>query len=133
MTPRVPPIKCQGIKTKLVPTLKSICPNDFDGVRIEPFCGSCVVALNLLPQKAILADTNKHIINFYRSIQSGAIDAVSVREHLQKEGALLEKYDTAHYLEVRQRFNTDFQCFRLSFSQSFLFQWLDAFQSERFI
>lgn len=68
-----------------------------------------MVALNLLPQKAILADTNKHIINLYRSIQSGAITATSVREHLVTEGAILEKHGADHYMEIRKRFNSDFQ------------------------
>ena len=49
MATLVPPIKCQGIKTKLVPTLKKIVPDDIEGRWIEPFCGSGVVPLNLRP------------------------------------------------------------------------------------
>lgn len=52
----VPPIKCQGIKTKLVPWIKAIVPDDFDGRWIEPFMGSGVVAFNLRPKRALLAD-----------------------------------------------------------------------------
>ena len=33
----VPPIKCQGIKTKLVPFIKEKVRRDPDGVWIEPF------------------------------------------------------------------------------------------------
>ena len=36
----VPPIKSQGIKTKLVPWIQSILPSDFDGTWIEPFMGT---------------------------------------------------------------------------------------------
>ena len=43
---KVPPIKCQGIKTKLVPWIKSIVPTDIEGRWIEPFMGSGVVAFN---------------------------------------------------------------------------------------
>lgn len=68
MTTLVPPIKCQGIKTKLVPKITNCLPEDIVGWWIEPFCGSCVVALNVQPQHAILTDTNHHIIAFYRAI-----------------------------------------------------------------
>ena len=32
----VPPIKSQGIKTKLVPWIKSVVPDNFSGTWIEP-------------------------------------------------------------------------------------------------
>lgn len=66
----VPPIKCQGIKTKLVPFIFSSVKWDApDGVRwIEPFLGSGVVAFNLAPEHALLADSNRHIIGFYQAI-----------------------------------------------------------------
>ena len=69
----VPPIKCQGIKTKLVPFIfSSITWKATDGARwIEPFLGSGVVTFNLMPKRALLADTNIHIINLYKAIQSG--------------------------------------------------------------
>ena len=56
----VPPIKSQGIKTKLVPWIHSILPKQFDGVWVEPFMGTGVVAFNLAPQRAFLCDTNPH-------------------------------------------------------------------------
>jgi DNA adenine methylase len=65
MKVNVPPIKSQGIKTKLVPWIKSIVPADFDGLWIEPFMGTGVVAFNIAPKRALLCDTNPHLINFY--------------------------------------------------------------------
>src|SRR5205814_766906 len=67
----VPPVKCQGIKTKLVPfILENIRWSESETGRwIEPFLGSGVVAFNFAPQKALLADTNSHIIKLYQSIQ----------------------------------------------------------------
>ncbi|MGZ8190609.1 MAG: DNA adenine methylase [Methylococcaceae bacterium] len=56
----VPPIKSQGIKTKLVPWIQGIIPTDFDGVWIEPFMGTGAVAFNVTPNRAILCDTNPH-------------------------------------------------------------------------
>jgi DNA adenine methylase len=75
-----PPIKCQGIKTKLVPfILASLRWNGEGGRWIEPFIGSGIVALNLVPQRALLADTNKHIIGFYQAIQRGEMSRESAR------------------------------------------------------
>lgn len=104
----VPPIKCQGIKTKLVPFL-------FSSIRwaatskarwIEPFLGSGVVALNLAPERALLTDTNRHLIEFYKAIQSGTLNRTTVRDFLVCEGQKLEAGGADHYYEVRQRFNS---------------------------
>jgi DNA adenine methylase len=52
MPPVVPPIKCQGIKTKLAGEIKRLAQvQEFDRW-VEPFCGSCVVALNVQPKRA---------------------------------------------------------------------------------
>ncbi|MGI8935615.1 MAG: DNA adenine methylase, partial [Phormidesmis sp.] len=48
-------------------------PPNADGRWIEPFVGSGVVALNLSAERAILADTNKHIIKLYQDIQKGEL------------------------------------------------------------
>jgi DNA adenine methylase len=72
---------------------------------IEPFCGSCVVALNLQPQKALLADNNIHIIQFYRDIQSRLINPGTAKEYLVEQGQQLKSRGEAYYYEVRERFN----------------------------
>ena len=64
----VPPIKSQGIKTKLVPWIFDLAPKNYDRW-IEPFLGTGVVAFNSGAKKAILNDSNPHIINFYKGIQ----------------------------------------------------------------
>jgi len=101
----VPPIKCQGIKTKLVPWVRAIIPTDFDGTWIEPFMGSGVVAFNIRPKKAILGDTNPHLIAFYQAVSDKKITAASVRQFLEKEGAELLRTGGEHYYTVRERFN----------------------------
>ncbi|MCA1904412.1 MAG: Dam family site-specific DNA-(adenine-N6)-methyltransferase [Cyanobacteria bacterium KgW148] len=101
----VPPIKCQGIKTKLVPWIKTIIPADFDGRWIEPFMGSGVVVFNVRPPKALLADSNPHLINFYQSIAKGEITAAVTRQFLEKEGAELLRSKGEYYYSVRERFN----------------------------
>ena len=101
----VPPIKCQGIKTKLVPVILELVPRQIEGKWIEPFCGSGVVALNAHPQRALLADTNQYIIALYRAIQGGDITPGKVRAFLEEEGKKLSVHGTEHYMEVRARFN----------------------------
>lgn len=104
---QVPPIKSQGIKTKLVPWIKSIVPSEFEGRWVEPFMGTGVVAFNLAPKYALLCDTNPHLINFYDEIKKGKITGEIVRKYLEEEGAkLLEKGDE-YYYAVRERFNKE--------------------------
>jgi DNA adenine methylase len=68
--PLVPPLECQGIKTKLVGAIRRIAQaRDFDRW-VEPFCGSCVVAFNVQPKKALLSDSNIHIVRLYQEIQN---------------------------------------------------------------
>lgn len=106
----VPPIKSQGIKTKLVPWIMDLAPK-VKGRWIEPFLGTGVVAFNSGYKKAILNDSNPHIINFYKQIQSGEITAPRMKNYLETEGAILSTagdngYD--HYRLVKNRFNSDF-------------------------
>ncbi|MDO5577252.1 MAG: Dam family site-specific DNA-(adenine-N6)-methyltransferase [Fibrobacter sp.] len=104
----VPPIKSQGIKTKLVPWIEDVLPK-FSGRWIEPFLGTGVVAFNVNSPKALLNDSNPHLISFYKKIQEGCITPSSVRDYLEKEGRLLavaENSGYEHYLKIRTRFNS---------------------------
>ena len=101
----IPPIKCQGIKTKLVPWIQAVIPSDFDGRWIEPFMGSGVVAFNICPKRAILADSNPHLINFYAAIAEKTVTSITVRRFLEKEGSRLLDSGGDHYYTVRERFN----------------------------
>lgn len=100
----VPPIKSQGIKTRLVPWISSIVPNDI-GRWIEPFMGTGVVAFNLAPKRALLCDTNPHLIAFYQGIATGEITPERVRHYLETEGARLSEKGESHYYAIRDRFN----------------------------
>jgi DNA adenine methylase len=104
---KVPPIKCQGIKTKLVPFIfDSISWEPARDARwIEPFLGSGVVAMNLAPERALVSDANPHIINFYKAIQRGDVNPSNAREFLASEGEKLAARGSDHYYEVRERFN----------------------------
>ena len=106
-SPLVPPIKCQGIKTKLVPAIRDIAETREYFRWIEPFCGSCVVALNVQPEKALLCDSNAHIIHLYKNIQNHTITPAIVKDYLTSEGEKLKKQGERYYYEVRTRFNAD--------------------------
>jgi DNA adenine methylase len=104
----IPPIKSQGIKTKLVPWILDVAPQ-VSGRWIEPFLGTGVVAFNARYDHAILGDTNPHIINFYKSVQNKTMTPALMRKYLEREGALLRTADEdgyEHYRTVRQRFNS---------------------------
>ncbi len=105
ITPKAPPIKTQGIKTKVVPLIARSILWSGEGAWIEPFFGSGSVALNIKPRNAILADTNAHLIRLYRAIQKGAIDGWAVRTFLEREGAELARKGERHYYRIRDRFN----------------------------
>lgn len=101
----VPPIKIQGIKTKIVPLIQQVAICDKDTTWIEPFMGSGVVGFNIAPKQAIFADTNPYLIAFYQAIQSGEITSLNARKFLETEGAKLAELDDEYYYEVRDRFN----------------------------
>ena len=106
----VPPIKSQGIKTKLVPWIKEIIPVS-SGIWIEPFLGTGVVAFNSGFKRAILNDTNPHLIKFYRGVQNKTITPSIVRQYLEHEGKILREADEngySHFRLVRDRFNKNF-------------------------
>ncbi len=101
----VPPIKCQGIKTKLVPWIRDSISLT-NGTRwIEPFMGSGVVGFNMRPIHAIFSDTNPHIIAFYNAIKEGIVTPHIVQGFLEQEGAMLATRGQEYYYEVRSRFN----------------------------
>lgn len=106
MPVRVPPIKCQGIKTKLVPLILENLERDPNGLWIEPFFGSGVVALNVAPRRALLTDSNPHLIQFYQAIKDGKVNGLVAREFLECEGRKLSMQGKDYYYEVRDRFNS---------------------------
>lgn len=101
----VPPIKCQGIKTKLVSEIKELVSNQMLDRWVEPFCGSSVVAFNIKPKTALLCDTNIHIIDFYNSIKRKYLTPIVVREFLYENGRILSEKGEEYYYTVRDRFN----------------------------
>ena len=96
----VPPIKSQGIKTKLVDWIGSNISDCQYDRWVEPFMGTGVVAFNIRPKEALLCDSNPHLITFYKALQSKAITSAIVKKHLLFEGGLLLESNGEHYSSV---------------------------------
>lgn len=105
----IPPIKCQGIKSKLVPFILGNIVWDGRGRWVEPFLGSGVVLFNVNPHRALISDKNPHIIAFYKALYEGSITPGQVRYHLENEGKRLltdwQRDHDSYYYVVRERFN----------------------------
>ena len=107
MSVTIPPIKCQGIKTKLIPLIINNVNTSNIDTWIEPFMGSGVVALNVAPQKAILADKNQSIIDLYTGIQKHTITPENVRSFLEYHGEKLSINGEEYYKLIRSEYNKD--------------------------
>ena len=110
----IPPIKSQGIKTKLVPWINDLIltsGTNLEARWIEPFFGTGVVGFNSPMCGAhIVGDTNPHIIGFYKEVQNGEITPYSMRAYLERESKLLESSPEdgyEHFRQVRDRFNSE--------------------------
>jgi len=101
----IPPIKSQGIKSKLIPWIHSVISLDFDGLWVEPFMGTGVVGFNLAPHHALFCDTNPHLVHFYTSLAQGEVTGLRVRNFLVQEGKRLLDQGESHYYAIRERFN----------------------------
>lgn len=102
----VPPIKLQGIKTKLVTWISTHIPS-FTGKWVEPFAGTCVVGFNMKPKQALFCDTNPFIINFYDELKENKITPAIIRDFLEYSGHELLVTNGEYYYTVRNRLNTN--------------------------
>lgn len=126
---KAPPLKIQGIKTKLVPFIMRHVRWQGRGKWVEPFLGSGAVLFNVEPERALVADTNEHIIRFYQSIQSGKLNAHNLRNFLEKEGKILSEKGEAHYYYIRERFNSEHSPFDFIFLNRSCFNGMMRFNS----
>ncbi len=127
---KAPPLKIQGIKTKLISFIMRSVKWDEQGRWIEPFLGSGVVAFNIKPNRAILADTNEYIIRVYKAIQSEEITPYNLRLFLEQEGSLLKHKGEKHYYKIRERFNEEHSPFDFLFLNRSCFNGMMRFNSK---
>ena len=85
----VPPIKSQGIKTKLVKWIaENIRETKYDRW-VEPFMGTGVVGFNIRAKKTLMCDSNPHLIRFYKGIQSKEITHGKVKQFLTTQETII--------------------------------------------
>lgn len=130
---KIPPIKIQGIKSKLVPFIMNSISWDGEGTYFEPFMGSGVVGFNIAPKRAIFSDTNPYLIQFYKDIQDKKITSDIVREYLEMEGeklSLTPENKDSYYYKVRERFNKTHSSLDFLFLQRSNFNGVMRFNSK---
>jgi DNA adenine methylase len=88
-----PPLKWAGGKRWQMPALRPLWAPHPHRRLVEPFCGGLAVALGLRPARALLADANPHLINFYRWVRRG----LRIDLPLENDRGLYDRH--------RQRFN----------------------------
>lgn len=64
----VPPLKWAGGKRWFAARYRNLLPTKFE-TYVEPFVGSGALFFSLLPERAVLSDANKDLINLYRVIR----------------------------------------------------------------
>ena len=133
----IPPIKSQGIKTKIVPAINKIIESatePFIGDWYEPFFGTGVVGFNsTINGRKIVGDTNPHIIRFYNAIKDGTINEISVRKYLEDAHSKLSIADEdgyEYYRKVRDRFNSEHDPFDFLFLSRAGFNGMVRFNSK---
>jgi len=96
-----PFLRWAGGKTKSIPFLRAHKPSNFSRINryFEPFLGAGSLFFSLVPQKAILSDINKELIECYKAIQRNPI---LIFKYLSNHsGKTSERY----YYEMRNRYN----------------------------
>lgn len=98
--PIKPFLRWAGGKGRLVKSLIQYLPKDISKRKyIEPFVGAGSLFLALQPKKAIISDSNKHLIDTYRYIQKNPdLVHIYLSQHAKKS---CEKY----YYQVRNQYN----------------------------
>jgi DNA adenine methylase len=89
-----PPLKWAGGKRWQVPRLRDLWTGHCHRRLVEPFCGGLSVTLGLMPRRALLNDSNPHLIAFYRWLKRGLAIDIPMRNNEQ------------YYYRCRARFNT---------------------------
>jgi DNA adenine methylase len=88
-----PPLKWVGGKRWQIPHLRPLWEGHAHRRLVEPFCGGLAVALGLMPERALLNDTNSHLIHFYEWLKRGLTIEVRL------------KNDSTTFYRHRDRFN----------------------------
>lgn len=76
-------LRWAGSKKAVLSKLEDHLPNNFDRY-IELFAGSACLFFKLAPEKAIIADSNKELINFYNIFSNNQIEVYELFERIPR-------------------------------------------------
>lgn len=93
-----PLLRWAGSKRQLLAPLREILPRD-DLIYIEPFCGSAALFFDQRPKRAVLADINADLINFYSACKSRPLEVFEISNRLKRT--------KSEYLDVRKRVSSE--------------------------
>lgn len=95
-----PVVKWAGGKTRLLAELVKRLPDDYAQRRhVELFAGGAALMLHTRPARSALVDRNGHLIELYRVLRDGDLDALK-----RSVVALTRHHGRDHYYKVRARF-----------------------------
>lgn len=118
-------IKWAGGKSQLLNELKKDIPGDI-GTYVEPFIGSGALFFDIKPQKAIIGDINRELINLYKMVQSNWIDLENRLKEIEEEyNSLSFDLKKTYYYEKRETFNKNIISNELTCDDAALFIFLN--------
>lgn len=78
-----PLLRWAGSKRQLLGTLRGLLPNR-EYTYVEPFCGSAALFFETAPGRAILADVNLDLMNFYKHCQTSPHDVYDLARRIRR-------------------------------------------------
>ena len=96
-----PFVKWAGGKRQLLTQIRERMPETYNNY-FEPFVGGGAVVFELLPEKAVINDINKALINAYKQICDDPESFISTVTHLDSE---MWEDGKKYYYALRERYN----------------------------
>lgn len=93
-----PIVKWVGGKSRLLPELLARMPAQF-GRYYEPFAGGAALFFRVAPERAVLGDDNRDLINLYQTVGQ------KVEDVIRRLVVHRRMHDESHYYEMRARWN----------------------------
>ena len=99
MTKITPFVKWAGGKRQLLEDIRKYIPTSYNRY-FEPFLGGGAVLFDIQPEKAVINDINKQLINVYEQLKHNSNDVISVIKEFEKEESTKE-----FYYSLREKYN----------------------------
>lgn len=96
-----PFIKWAGGKRQLLPKIKERMPEKYNKY-YEPFIGGGAVLFELQPEKAVINDINKALVNTYKRIQKESCEFLEQVNHLDEE---MWEDGKSYFYSIREYYN----------------------------